>query len=119
MEEINLKRVLPQAWNLKRSIYSRTKTINYLVYCGLMLLCMAVTPLVKAQSSGKLTPLDTIKPGEVWPDEDGNHIQAHGGYEVNLEWKNGTMLRCRIYSPMGTIPQVRYKGRVTVIKTLI
>jgi len=61
---------------------------------------MAVTPLVKAQPYG-------------------NHKQAHGDYEVNLEWKNGAMLRCRIYSPMATIPQVRYKGRVTVIKTLI
>jgi hypothetical protein len=36
---------------------------------------------VDAQSiSGKrVIKNDSIKPGEIWPDENGNHIQAHGG----------------------------------------
>ena len=26
-----------------------------------------------------------IHPGDVWPDEDGNHIQAHGGGIIKLD----------------------------------
>ena len=25
-----------------------------------------------------------VRPGEVWPDEDGNHIQAHGGGIIKI-----------------------------------
>ena len=53
------------------------KSINYLLVCGLVLIAIVVTPVVKAQSSAKHARLEIFKPGEVWPDKDGNHIQAH------------------------------------------
>ena len=61
------------------------KSINYLVSFGFTLLCMLVMPVSKAQSSGKHTKLDTIKPFEIWPDADGNHIQAHGGGIIKIK----------------------------------
>ncbi|HSU51586.1 MAG TPA: hypothetical protein VLJ41_13370 [Segetibacter sp.] len=39
---------------------------------------LLVTATVFAQK------LDAIRPGEVWPDEDGNHIQAHGGGIIKM-----------------------------------
>ncbi len=60
-------------------------SINYLFFCGLVLIAFVVTPVVKAQSSGKQSRLEIFKPGEVWPDQDGNHIQAHGGGIIKIK----------------------------------
>lgn len=38
-------------------------------------------------------------------------LKARGGYELSVEWKEGKLLRCRIDSPAGSIPVVRYAGR--------
>jgi len=40
------------------------------------LLCLA--------AAGLLAAPETIKPGEVWPDDRGQHIQAHGGGIIKL-----------------------------------
>jgi len=40
-----------------------------------LLLCILFSPLITVNSSSQ----DLIKPGETWPDTDGNHINAHGG----------------------------------------
>lgn len=46
---------------------------------------MVLTSSVKAQSLGKIVTLDSINPGEVWPDTNGNHIQAHGGGIIKIK----------------------------------
>lgn len=42
--------------------------------------------VVQAAEKSKKTKNEWIYPGEVWPDTEGNHIQAHGG--GILKWKN-------------------------------
>jgi hypothetical protein len=46
------------------------------VRLAMALLCLAVAALLAAPQ--------TIKPGEVWPDDRGQHIQAHGGGIIKL-----------------------------------
>jgi len=60
------------------------KLINCLVVCGLAFVAIMVTPVVKAHTSGKHSRLEIFKPGELWPDQDGNHIQAHGGGIIKI-----------------------------------
>lgn len=61
------------------------KSIKCLVNCYLLLFCMFVMSGVKAQSPASQSPADSFKPGETWPDTDGNHIQAHGGGIIKIK----------------------------------
>jgi hypothetical protein len=44
-------------------------------------------------------------------------LRGRGGYEVAIEWKDGQLTHCRIDSPLGTIPPVRYQGRLLDLAT--
>ncbi|MDP4276090.1 MAG: family 43 glycosylhydrolase [Bacteroidota bacterium] len=49
---------------------------------------IVVTPIfanAKSLLPGKPVSSDTIRPGEIWPDTDGNHIQAHGGGIIKIK----------------------------------
>ncbi len=61
------------------------KQINILLSGSLILSCIAFIPSVTAQTKGKPVKLDTFRPGEVWPDADSNHIQAHGGGIIKVK----------------------------------
>lgn len=60
------------------------KVSNCLKSCLLISLWMALTPLAIAQTSRNNNRSVIIKPGSIWPDEDGNHIQAHGGGIIKI-----------------------------------
>jgi len=49
---------------------------------SLLTVCLSVFFLSSAFAQAKR---DTIKPTEVWPDADGNHIQAHGGGIIKVK----------------------------------
>jgi hypothetical protein len=53
----------------------------HVILCFGMLSIFPGSFLVNAQAGNerKIIQNDAFKPGEIWPDEDGNHIQAHGG----------------------------------------
>jgi hypothetical protein len=55
------------------------KIFNYLKYCKILALFAPLLLLGNASASEKSKHLTTFHPGEIWPDQDGNHIQAHGG----------------------------------------
>jgi hypothetical protein len=52
-----------------------------------MVVYFAVVSTTSAQSTTpvKLMPSDSIKPSEIWPDANGNHIQAHGGGIIKIK----------------------------------
>ena len=59
-------------------------------FLGIVLLAVAliaVAPFANAKTllTGKQVASDSIKPGEIWPDADGNHIQAHGGGIIKVK----------------------------------
>ncbi len=61
------------------------KSINYLTRLYLIFLgILAITETI-AGSTEKHAKLDSIKPCEIWPDTDGNHIQAHGGGIIKIK----------------------------------
>jgi hypothetical protein len=60
------------------------KASYFLKSCFLVSLWMALTALAMAQTSGNNNRLAIIKPGSIWPDADGNHIQAHGGGIIKI-----------------------------------
>ena len=61
--------------------YMVTKLLSYRVIRAVAHLIMAGLSLMG--SSGLAAP-QTIRPGELWPDERGKHVQAHGGGIIKL-----------------------------------
>ena len=61
------------------------KTISYLMRFGLVILCLLAMKEIQGRSSAKRFGPDSIKPYEIWPDQDGNHIQAHGGGIIRIK----------------------------------
>ena len=51
----------------------------------LFLLFISLTNNAVGQEKKQSAKLDTFRPGEVWPDIDGNHIQAHGGGIIRIK----------------------------------
>ena len=51
----------------------------------IILLCISSVLTSNAQTVPKPGTLNTFRPGEVWPDADGNHIQAHGGGIIKIK----------------------------------
>jgi len=60
---------------------------NPLFFCTLLIFSYYFSIPVFAQNTFKngYTKNNIIKPGEIWPDENGNHIQAHGGGIIKIE----------------------------------
>jgi len=61
------------------------KFVNNLAKCSWLFLFLFVQPLMKIQATEKQVRQDSIRPGQVWPDSDGNHIQAHGGGIIRIK----------------------------------
>jgi hypothetical protein len=59
----------------------KKENVTCLFSCMMMLVSVSAGFQVKAQPTDnkKHTRINIIKPFEIWPDEKGNHIQAHGG----------------------------------------
>jgi hypothetical protein len=60
------------------------KSLQFLVRFSLLLFYVLAITEVNARSSLRSVQTDTIKPGEIWPDQNGNHIQAHGGGIIKI-----------------------------------
>jgi hypothetical protein len=77
------------------------------VLCLVVLLLIAAGYAANAQSRDKKEQPGNIaiKPGEIWPDVDGNHIQAHGGGIISI---NGTYFWYGEQRGQGLDPDYRY-----------
>ncbi len=94
-----------------------TSIIRSFVCCiGLLI----ITTIVKAQAQK-----DTIYPKEVWPDDQGNHIQAHGGgiikikntwYWYGEERRQGLDLNFRYVSCYASADLVNWKFKGDALK---
>ena len=64
----------------------KQENFNCAVFCMMVLIIITTGSSAKAQADDKKkhTINDVIKPGEIWPDENGNHIQAHGGGIIKI-----------------------------------
>ena len=58
----------------------------YLFLILLSLLTVTTTAQSDNRGKTKREKVEWIYPGEIWPDNNGNHVQAHGGGIVR--WKN-------------------------------
>ena len=51
-----------------------------------------------------------------WPDGQVKGLQARGGYEVDIQWKNGHLKKAQIISLKGGIPIVRVEDKLIDLK---
>jgi hypothetical protein len=56
---------------------------RYLFFLTILIFASGYT--ANSQTGQQQGKLDTFSPGEVWPDADGNHIQAHGGGIIKIK----------------------------------
>jgi len=47
-----------------------------------------------------------------WPDGEVTGLRARGGFQVDLSWKDGALVRARITSAKGSPAVLRYRGEV-------
>lgn len=60
-------------------IITNLKQFSMLKYSGILFFYMISAITVLAQKNA------VIKPGELWPDDQGNHVQAHGGGIIKID----------------------------------
>lgn len=65
----------------------KRENFNHLAFYFFVIFFIPARFTVQAQAIEKKenTKNEIIKPGELWPDENGNHIQAHGGGIIKIE----------------------------------
>jgi alpha-L-fucosidase 2 len=52
-----------------------------------------------------------------WPTGSVQGLRARGGYDVDLQWKDGRLLKATLRSTWGTHAVLRYQGRTHEIKS--
>jgi alpha-L-fucosidase 2 len=54
---------------------------------------------------------------EAWPDGHIHGLCARGGFEVNIDWKNGKLEKATIFSKLGNDCTIRYGEKVITTQT--
>ena len=92
--------------------------LNYKIQCLACLMLVNMTVVAQGKQ-------DVIRPGELWPDTDGNHIQAHGGgiirigktyYWYGEERRKGLDTNFRYVSCYSSKDLINWKFRGDVVK---
>ena len=103
------------------------KSVNYLLFIWIIGIILSDACEAKAQSSINQPVSDRFKPGETWPDSNGNHIQAHGGGIIKIKksyfWYgeqrgNGLDPKYRYVSCYSSKDLLNWKFRGNVVKML-
>jgi alpha-L-fucosidase 2 len=53
-----------------------------------------------------------------WSDGEVNGLCARGGFELNMKWKNGKLIKASLYSKSGRKAKVRYGDKVLELETI-
>ena len=51
-----------------------------------------------------------------WSEGSVKRLRARGGYTLDIEWKDGKLDQCTVFSASGRIPVVRVNGQIIDLK---
>jgi alpha-L-fucosidase 2 len=56
---------------------------------------------------------------DAWPTGEVKGLRARGGFVVDMKWKDGVMVSCKLKSLLGNSAEMKYKNKIVKIESVV